>query len=280
MIGNMSRGNKMKKNDLRSPNVRLSPQDQIELGRRMVLSNDTKARETLVLNCIPLVKSLARSRLCSVYADYDDIFQDGMLGVLDAISKYDYKENVAFTSFAYTFIQGKMNAGLLRQLPVKLTKTEFFRVALIHSTIESYTKELNKSPSDEELAQLTSLPLKDIKNLRRFSVNAATEPYDENTVGSGQTLFSGGDIAVLFERAASNKKNAEAIYHAMSTLNDNEKEIIQKRYLYDEVKTPLKELAESQGVSLQSILNRERRALNRLFNYFVVHNLFFEDFLC
>ena len=157
----------------------LSLQEQVELGKKMS-EGDKAAREKLVLCCVPLAKSFAGSSLSRNFSSAEDIFQDGMLGALAAIERYDYRKNVKFTTFAYSYMHKYIIQGIVAQLPLRLSRDDFFKSILLKSTIETYTATHHVPPTDEQLAALTKIPLKSIKLLLLLILellNPVLKPY-------------------------------------------------------------------------------------------------------
>ena len=262
--------------ELMVPICGLTLNDQIELGRRMVLFRDEAAREALILNCVPMVKSLAHSYTC--YCPYDDIFQYGMLGVMDAIDKYDYTKNVKFTSYAFFFIQKRITNGIREQLPVRISERDYFRLSLVKNSIKSYVEEFGAEPTNEQIVEMTDLSKSDVAHLRKYDVASISVSYQEymrtHDMGSKDS-----DIALLFEKATINDVGKSAISEVFALLTENERQIIAERYLYDDKKATYKDLAAEQGVAITTIRKRENKALRKFYKYFSDNNYKFEDLL-
>ncbi len=167
--------------ELMVPIYGLTLKDQVELGRKMILYQDNAAREALILNCVPMVKALAPGYTC--YCSYDDVFQYGMLGAMDAIDKYDYTKNVKFTSYAFFFIQKRIITGIREQLPVSINERDYFRSSLVKSSIKAYVDEFGDEPSDEYVADITGLASSDVAHFRKYdvaSISVSFQDYMEN----------------------------------------------------------------------------------------------------
>lgn len=265
--------------ELMVPKTGLTLQDQVELGRKMVVLKDKDARETLILNCVPMVKSLAHTFCFNRPSEYDDVFQNGILGVLEAIEKYDYTKNVKFTSYAYYYAQRRIITNFREQMPVKITERAYFNSTIIKTTIEFYVSNFQKEPTNEELAELTLLPLETVKTLRSFNAGTAAVDYDKiPAMFDGKNGEVAGDVAVLIEKAAANKRSREILREALKTLNENERQIIRDRYLSDTKRT-LKELSLEQDVNITSIVKREKKALKKLLAYLASINVSFDELI-
>ncbi len=265
--------------DLKVPNYGLTLQDQVELGRRMVVNGDSTAREKLILNCVPVVKALAKTPFFSNYSNYEDNFQEGMIGVLEAIDKYDYTKNVKFTSYAYSQIHKRIVSSVRKQLPLKVTEKDFFNSLLIETTVQAFQDNFNVEPTNEQIAELSLIPLPDVIFLRNNDFRNATVSQDALLDDKTHDSLFLGDVAVLIERCFKSSARNETVIRSLEVLDADEKDIIQKRYLAVEEKTTLKELAEAQNVSVAGIVKREKRALRKLLNYFVSNNILFTDLI-
>ncbi len=259
---------------LKVPICGLTLKDQVELGKRMKLLNDNDARDTLILNCVPMVKSLANSYTC--YCCYDDIFQDGMLGVLQAIDKYDYKKNVKFTSYSYYFIHKRIIDGIRRQLPVSIGEKDFFRSFVVNNTIKTYLEEFNVEPSNDEVAKLTGFKPSDIAYFRKYDVKSLSVSF-QDYMEENDICGNDNDFVVLFEKGVANAKVRKLISGALYLLTENEQNIIKGRYLYQEERVPYRVLAQEQGVSISSVIKREKKALRKFYKHFSDSNYKFDD---
>ncbi len=253
--------------------VNFSLEAQLELGEKKK-NGDAKAREQLILSCVPLVKTMAKTPLCERFSSYDDAFQDGMLAVLKVVDSYDYTKGVKFTTFVYQYIHQGILRGILKQTPNKISEKDFFNSILINSTIESFRKAYYVYPTDEQLSKLTSIPISKIVSLRKQTLQNRSISF---TDAINANLLPVGDIPAIVDNALKQTSQKRVINAALETLTAEEREIIEKRYLYAETKTTMRELSESQGVRFQTVAKREKTALKKLLLYFVENNITFND---
>lgn len=255
----------------------LSLEAQVELGEKASYG-DNSAREKLILCCVPLVKNMANSTFCRCYYSFDDAFQDGMIGALKAVDLYDYTRQVKFTTFAFQYIHQSIVRGVVKHTPVKVSERDFFNSILLSSTSESFQKTYQVLPTDEQLSKLTSIPLKDIALLRKRKLNNMLVSLDDEAT---DPLLPVGDFSHIVDKILkeSTSRQRRVIGEALKTLSENEREIIEKRYLYTEVKATMRELAKTQNVSHQMIAKREKVALKKLLLYFAENNIKFDDIM-
>ncbi len=253
-----------------------SLEEQVELGRK-ASNGDTKAREKLILACVPIVKSFVNTVLCHRYSTFDDALQDGMLGVLMAVDKYDYRKNVKFTTYAFKYIHKMIYKGIIERVPLKITKTDFFNALLIASTIKSFQVTYMVPPTCEQLSQLTGIPIEDIELYLKRDINNMVTSLDENYIAlKAQSLITSDDYSAA-EAPLKQFEQRKIIEEALNTLSDDEKEIIVKRYLSGDNKTSLKELAARQNIYIATASKREQSALKKLFAFFVERHISFDD---
>lgn len=255
----------------------LSLQEQVELGKKMS-EGDASAREKLVLCCVPLVKAFTGTLLSKNFSNGDDIFQDGMLGVLDAVDLYDYRKNVMFTTFAYSYIHKKITQGIVAQLPLRLSRDDYFKSILLKSTIETFTATHHVPPTDEQLAALTNIPLKSIKLLQ--SRNITDVVVSLSSPGDNLLNLPREDVALVVERILTESARKQVIADALECLTDDEREIVERRLMCRGKKETLKHLAERQGVCIPAVAKREKAAIRKLLAYFMKHEIDFEDLVC
>lgn len=234
-----------------------------------------QARDDLILSCIPVVTKVAKSFSKHSQASYGDLFQEGMMGVLEAIDKYDYTRNVKFVTLAYTRIIHRLALWVKHE--IKHQKVGVKRMSsngvLMGSTIEAFQSVFHTCPTDSQLSELLSLPTEDISYLRQL--------YD--TDGSGYRMYSldtnrvaadnAIDASMIVEKAMCDEYNKKHLFDAIKTLGELEREIILRRYLYRGEKAKLEELAREFHVDASTISRRERKALQMILRYFQENNI-------
>lgn len=257
-------------------NTRLDLDKQLELGERMSFG-DLKAREELILSCVPLVKSFAGSPLCQQFSSYDDAFQDGMLGVLEASYSYDYTKKVMFTTYAYKYIHKKIYEGIMKQASVKISRRDFFNTLLLNSTISTFYAAYQVSPTNEQLVTLTALPLKDIVFYQKQNFTKMTYSIDSDDFDESLLCVAADDMFFVVNRALKVAEQRNVLDKALQVLTDEEREIIERRFFYTDHKATFKEIAESQDITTDGVAKREKCALKKLLAYFVANNISFND---
>lgn len=264
----------MSVNDIKILDTKLSLDEQLELGRRMS-GGDNNAREKLVLSCVPLVKSFYKTSMCRYFSCYDDVFQDGMLGVLEAVDSYDYKRKTMFTTFAYIYIHKRITKGIISRAPLKISDSDFFNSLLLRSTIDSFYAAYQVPPTPEQLVGLTNIPKDTVDLLLNRSIINPTL-FDNNSTQE-ELFLPKTDTSLAIEKTLKKLSQEKIIKEALEILTPAEKEIVEQRYLYKVYKTPLKELAALQNISMVAVSKREKTAIKKLFAFFVKNNITLDD---
>ncbi|MBI9011945.1 MAG: FliA/WhiG family RNA polymerase sigma factor [Clostridiales bacterium] len=157
----------------------------IELWKSYKESDDLKAKETLIISYISLVKTIA-GRLYNTYnahVEYDDLVGYGVIGLLDAIEKYDYKLGNKFETYANIRIRGSIVDQLrsLDWIPRSMRQK--------YKLLEKATKKLQNvygmDIKDEDLAKEMNMSIKELSELMHqvstFSVVSLDEKISENS---------------------------------------------------------------------------------------------------
>ncbi|MDD3014565.1 MAG: sigma-70 family RNA polymerase sigma factor, partial [Candidatus Gastranaerophilales bacterium] len=139
-----------------------------KLVREFQKSNSEETFEKLYSQYEKLICKIARKMSYKSPLEYDDLVQEGKIGLLDAARNADPDSNVKFLSYAYLYIKGGMikareNGGL-----VKCSRNLRDSVVKFNRSINDLTSKLEREPTLEELAKETKLSLKDCNELKNF----------------------------------------------------------------------------------------------------------------
>ena len=256
--------------------VHLSLQEQLDLGKKMA-EGDTSAREKLVLCCVPLVKSFMQTPLCKHFSSREDMFQDGILGTLEAVGNYDYKKNVMFTTFAFHYIHKRILKGIIAQAPVKISDRDFFDSVLLNATVDTFSAAHHVPPTDEQLSKLTSIPVNKVKMLQARNVNNMVVSLNDTIPGYNILALPDEDVCFVVEKVLKESAQKRIIAEALACLSDGEREIVIRRLMCKDKKPTLKQLADSQNICIAAVAKREKSAIKKLLAYFISHNVGFDD---
>ena len=248
----------------------LTPEQELALGRRLVNDNDIDAAQQLVLSHLRLVVAVSRK-----YMGYGlpqaDLIQEGNIGLMKAVRRFDPERGVRLVSFALHWIRAEIHEYVLRNwrlVKVATTKAQrklFFNLrrlkvrsaALSTKEAHAIAKDLGVKP-EEVFEMETRLSGRDI----------ALEPQpgdDEDAVAPITYLTDNeSEPTLLLERAETERNQTAGLQRALAKLDDRSRRIIEARWLVEDDAATLQELADEYGVSAERIRQIEGKALKAM----------------
>jgi RNA polymerase sigma-32 factor len=249
----------------------LTAERELALGRRLRDSGDVTAASGLVLPHLRLVVSVARN-----YMGYGlpqaDLVQEGNIGLMKAVKRFDPERGVRLASFAIHWIKAEIHEYILRNwrmVKIATTKAQrklFFNLrsmksssaALTPKEIKQFAKTLNVKESDviemEQRIQGGDVPLD-------------PSPIDgEDSVSSPLAYLKDGSEGPLetFEREQAESLQAQGLAKALASLDERSRRIIKARWLAESEPLTLHELAGEFGVSAERIRQIEVKAMQKM----------------
>lgn len=217
-----------------------------ELWRRYELDKSIDTKNELVLNYIYLVKSIVFRLLPTYegYSNYDDLLSCGVLGLIDAIDKYDLKRDVKFEYYASMRIKGEIIDHIRKQdwAPSSLRR----KIQSISAAYGELEKELLREPTDEEIAERLDMDVTELNRIIEkthiFNVIHFEEMLtDDYSLGS--TIQDKGETP---EERVEKQEMKELLGELIDSLPEKERLVV-TLYYYEEL--TLKEIAAILGVS-------------------------------
>ena len=247
----------------------LSAEQETALGRRWREHEDLDAARELVLSHLRLVVAVSRNYL-GYGLPQADLIQEGNVGLMKAVRRFDPERGVRLVSFALHWIRAEMHEHILRNWRlVKLATTKaqrklFFNLrsmkgsaaALTHKQADAIARELGVKTA-EVLEMETRLSGADIA--------LDPTPGDEESVTPIAYLTDSEDEPVqILERAETARNRSTGLQRAMAKLDDRSRRIIEARWLKEEDPATLQELADEYGVSAERIRQIESKAIKSM----------------
>jgi RNA polymerase sigma-32 factor len=249
----------------------LTKEEEQELALKLYEEDDLDAARQLVIHHLRFVVHIARS-----YQGYGlplgDIIQEGNVGLIKAVDKYDPHRGVKLVSFAVHWIKAEIHEYILknwRLVKIATTKAQrklFFNLRSKKKSLDWLTKE-----EAEKIASDLNVEVKDVLHMEnRLSSNDSSfdSPVpsgdDDEIMSPSQYLEDkryDPEIIVASEQAE--QENKEGLLAALKTLDDRSKDVLNRRYLSDE-KATLHDLADEYKVSAERIRQIENSALKKL----------------
>jgi RNA polymerase primary sigma factor len=244
----------------------LSGDEEKELGRR-IQSGDHKALQRLVEANLRFVVSYAK-RYRGLGLSFLDLIHEGTLGLIEAGKRFDPERNVKFISYAVWWVRQAIFHALSEhtrvfRLPQKLSG----QISKIGNARQQLTSELNRSPTNEEVAEKTSLSLQEVEELLRVAgddLSLSSTVGEDGTLELGDTLEQETIPSVELELMRSSFE--EQIRRAMlEELDEKEQGVIKMRFGLDgEEPRTLQEIGEELGLSRERIRQIESKAKEKL----------------
>ena len=239
-------------------------------------------KDKVVEKYIPLVKYLA-SRIIlgkSKYIEYEDLVSYGIVGLLDAINRYDATKGMKFSSYATLRIKGAMIDEIRKNRPI--SKGAMDKLAKYNESIQRLQNKFMREPSIKEIAidlMISEAEVSQVENYINYMAILSLESViysDDDDVTIMETLEDKN--AVSPEESLEYKEQLEVLAEAIEKLKDKDK-LILKLYYYE--KFTLKEIGKVLEVSESRVCQLHSRAIRNLreimqknnFYYFFLSNI-------
>jgi len=242
----------------------LSAAEEIELTKR-IERGDLAAKERMINSNLRLVVSQAR-RYQGHGLPMEDLVQEGMLGLIRAVEKFDWRRGFKFSTYGTLWIRqaiqrGLQNHGRTIRVPVHVAQRQV-KVRRIEGELST---KLQRDPTDEEIAAVAELPVEEVAELRELSRGLAS--LDQAVSEDGETALGdllASDAAEPVEAVASADRD-QRIGSVVEQLPDAERNVIRLRFglAGDEPRT-LRQVGTELGISAQRARELEERGLSRL----------------
>jgi RNA polymerase primary sigma factor len=242
----------------------LTREEEIELAQR-IERGDLRAKEQLVNSNLRLVISNARK-----YQGQElpllDLIQEGILGLIRAAEKFDYRKGFKFSTYATFWIRESIQRAIANRartirIPVHIGQRE----RKIGRASRELTARLGREPTDEEVAEAAELDLRAVRETRNAArvVTSLDRPVGEEEDTTLGTLLPSGELEPDEEVEIALRE--DALRRALDRLPDREREVVKLRYgVGGDDPTPLSETGRRLGISSDAVRTIERRALKEL----------------
>ena len=248
----------------------LSAEREVELGRRLRESEDLSAARDLVLSHLRLVVAVARN-----YMGYGlpqaDLIQEGNVGLMKAVRRFDPERGVRLASFAIHWIKAEIHEYILRNWRlVKVATTKAQRKLFFNlRSLKSSSATLNPTEV-ATIAKTLDVKESDVvemeKRLQGHDITIDPSPEDgEDRPGPIAFLADASEgPADIVERHQTENLESQGLARALASLDDRSRRIVEARWLAEGDSKTLHELADEFGVSAERIRQIEAKALAKM----------------
>ncbi len=248
----------------------LSPEQEQTLARRLRDHEDIDAARELVLSHLRLVVSVARQYL-GYGLPHADLIQEGNVGLMKAVKRFDPERGVRLVSFAVHWIKAEIHEYIVRNWRMVKVATTKAQRKLFFNLRSMRPDGLTLDPTQvEEIAKTLNVKKEDVREMEvRMSgreMSLENQDDDDDSYAPIAYLSDDGrsDPTQVLERRATDTMQGDGLTQALEGLDPRSRRIVQARWLQDDGGATLHDLAAEFGVSAERIRQIEVAAMKKM----------------
>jgi RNA polymerase primary sigma factor len=243
----------------------LTAEEEVELAKR-IERGDREAKERMINSNLRLVVSIAK-RYQGHGLSLLDLIQEGIIGLIRATEKFDWRRGFKFSTYATWWIRQAVQRGVANKsrtirIPVHIAERE----QKMARAERDLAPKLGRQPTEEEIAEQAKLPLKQVREVREAAraITSLDRPLGDEGDSALGDLIAGEqappeeDVTVSLEE--------EVLHRAVAQLPDREREVVKLRYGLNGDRDPasLDAIGRELGLTRERVRQIEARALEKL----------------
>ena len=247
----------------------LTPEEELRLARKLRDENDLDAARALVLSHLRVVVAIARGYL-GYGLPHADLIQEGNIGLMKAVKRFDPERNVRLVSFAIHWIKAEMHEFILKNWRmVKLATTKAQRKLFFN--LRSMKKGLGPLSQDavDDMAKQLRVKPEEVREMemRLAGQDLALEAKEDDEDAYAPIAYltdADSEPSTLLEAEQTERVGAQGLRNALQSLDARSRRIIEARWLREKDPATLHELAAEFKVSAERIRQVEVKAMRKM----------------